>query len=70
MTPYNKFTGDGNGFTFADYNAHEMGDAVRRALEAYNQPEIMNGLIRSAMSADFGFDRSAEDYARLYIWML
>ena len=70
VTPYNKFTGEGNGFTFADYNAHEMGDAVRRALEAYNQPEIMNGLIRSAMSADFGFDRSAEDYARLYIWML
>ncbi len=24
VTPYNKFTGEGNGFSFKNYNAHEM----------------------------------------------
>jgi hypothetical protein len=30
----------------------------------------MDGLIDHAMAADFGFAQSAEDYARLYLWML
>ncbi len=30
----------------------------------------MNNLIRSAMDCDFGFDLSAEEYAKLYLWML
>jgi hypothetical protein len=30
----------------------------------------MRGLIRSAMEADFGFELSAHEYARLYLWML
>jgi starch synthase len=70
VTPYNRFTGTGDGFTFSDFNAHEMKDAVMRALEAYEKPEVMNGLVRSAMEADFGFENSAAEYAKLYIWML
>jgi glycogen synthase len=30
----------------------------------------MNGLVRSAMEADFGFENSAAEYAKLYVWML
>jgi starch synthase len=70
VIPYNQFTGEGDGFTFADFNAHLMKDAVLRALDAYKTPEVMNGLVRSAMEADFGFEKSAEEYAKLYIWML
>ena len=44
--------------------------AMRKAMICYRRPEVMNGLIRSAMDCDFGFDRSAEEYARLYVWML
>ena len=43
---------------------------MRKAIECYHNPEVMNGLIRSAMDVDFGFDRSAEEYAKLYLWML
>ena len=43
---------------------------MRKALDCYRKPEVMEGLIRNAMSKDFGFDRSAEEYAKLYVWML
>lgn len=71
VVPYNQYTGEGTGFTFANYNAHEMKDAVERAVRVYREePEAWTGLMRSAMAADFGFEHSAEDYARLYIDIL
>ena len=70
VKPYNPFTGEGNGFSFANYDAWELRDAMRKAIECYYKSDVMNGLIRSAMEVDFGFDRSAEEYARLYLWML
>ena len=47
-----------------------MRDAIRMALGCYANDEIMHGLITRGMQADFGFDLSAEEYARHYIWML
>lgn len=70
VTPYNKYEGTGDGFSFRDFNAHEMKAAVQEALQAYCEPSAMTGLIRAAMEADFGFDKSAEEYAKLYLWML
>ena len=71
VVPYNQFTGEGTGFTFANYNAHEMKATIERALSVYrDEPETWNKLVRNAMAADFGFERSAEGYARLYIDLL
>ena len=70
VIPYNRFTGECNGFSFANFDAWEMRDAMRKALECYRNEEIMDGLITRAMQADFGFERSAHEYARHYIWML
>ncbi|NCB50842.1 MAG: glycogen synthase GlgA [Clostridia bacterium] len=71
VRPYNRFTGEGDGFSFANYNAHEMKDAILSALDVYeNQPETWNRLINNAMSEDFGFARSAEEYVKLYIDLL
>jgi len=70
VIPYNKYTGEGTGFSFTNYNAHEMKEAILLALDCYSKPEVMSGLRRSAMEADFSFTRSAEEYARLYLWML
>ena len=70
VRPYNQFTGEGDGFTFANYDAWELRDAVRKALNCYRNEEIMNGLIRSGMSVDFGFELSALEYAKLYLRML
>ena len=71
VSPYNRFTGEGNGFSFSNFNAHEMKDAVIRAMDVYqNEPKAWLNLVRNAMSQDFGFARSAEEYTRLYIGML
>lgn len=70
VIPYNCVTGEGDGFSFANYNALEMRDTIVRALEAYKNKDVMKGLISTAMGMDFGFDISAGEYAKLYICML
>ena len=64
---FNPETKEGLGFTFKTYNAHDMLDAVRRALDCYYQPELWyKGVVKNAMSADFSWDKSAEQYLALY----
>ena len=71
VIPYNQYTGEGTGFSFANYNAHEMKRAVECAVGLYRDyHDIWEGLMRNAMGMDFGFERSAEEYARLYIDLL
>ena len=70
VIPYNCVTGEGDGFSFANYNALEMRDTIVRALETYKNKDVMKGLISTAMGMDFGFDISAGEYAKLYICML
>lgn len=66
VIPYNCFTGEGTGFTFANYSADEMMGAVRYALECWKKPEVMQGLVQSCLNSNFSFDASALEYARLY----
>ncbi len=70
VTPYNRFTGEGNGFSFANFDAWEMRDTIRLAISCFKKADVMNGLIDKAMRADYGFERSAEQYVHLYIDML
>ncbi len=63
---YNKFTGEGNGFSFPDYNAHELLYTIERAGGLYRNKEVMNGLIFHAMRYDSSFERSAKSYIGLY----
>ncbi len=66
VQPYNVFTKEGTGFSFANYNAHEMKDAVARALEIYQNKGQWEDLIISCMSQDFSWDNSAREYRNLY----
>lgn len=66
IKPYNKFTGEGNGFTFANYNAHEMKDAVKRAVELYLDKKKWKALVKTVMDVDFSWNASAEKYMDLY----
>ena len=70
VIPYNRFSGEGDGFSFTNFDAWEMRDAMRLAMACYKDREIMDGLIGRAMRKNFGFEQSAEEYARLYVWML
>ena len=62
--------GEGNGFTFKTYNAHDMLDALRRAIWAYNDKDYWKTLVIRAMECDFSWGRSANEYIRLYKQLL
>ena len=70
VQPYNRYTDEGTGFSFANYNPGEMMDIVEYALSFYHNQKVMSGLRRRAMSADYSFDLSALEYAKLYIKIL
>lgn len=57
---------DGNGFTFADYNADEMLATIRRATALYHDRTAWTALVGRAMASDFSWGRSANEYIRLY----
>ncbi len=58
--------GVGNGFTFATYNAHDMLEAVWRALAGYGNTEGWNQLVLRAMNCDNSWKRSAGEYLKIY----
>ena len=58
--------GEGNGFTFAGYSAHELYDACCRAQDRYYSKEDWNNLIKYDMECDFSWDVSAKSYEGLY----
>lgn len=66
VTPYNVFTGDGNGFSFTNYNAHDMLNVICYALDTIADPKQKHRLIQQAMQADNSFRVSAEKYRELY----
>jgi len=64
---YNQFTGDGNGFTFLNYNAHDMLHVVERAVKLWKEePETWKKLARRAMGEVYDWNRSAKTYQEVY----
>ena len=64
---YNKFTDAGNGFSFFNYNAHDMLHTVRRAVHYYkNNREVWYKLIVRGMTGDYSWFSSAGKYLALY----
>ena len=66
IIPYDKYTKQGNGFRFADYNAHEMMYALKRALSAYENYEEWKQIVENAMNSDYSWKESAREYKALY----
>ena len=67
VVPYNQYTDEGNGFSFANYNAHEMLFTLERAVKYFYEDKPMwDRLMARGMKQDFSWTRSAEDYLALY----
>ena len=65
---YNEETGMGNGFSFFNYNAHDMLHTIERALDFYqNKPEVWKTLQERGMKGDYSWSHSAKDYLNLYL---
>ncbi len=64
---YNEFTGEGNGFTFLNYNAHDMLHVIESAVDMYNNNrEQFKKIAVRAMRGLYGWDQSAYKYVDLY----
>ena len=71
VEPYNEYEGKGTGFSFANYNAHEMLDTINYAKYIYyNKKREWNKIIDRAMAADFSWNTSAKKYQELYDWLI
>jgi starch synthase len=66
VQPYDELTGNGNGFTFKNFNAHDMLHTIRRAIYFYQQNETWRMIINNAMSQDYSWLQSARKYHEIY----
>ena len=65
--PYDEFANEGTGFSFANYNAHEMLGVVRYAKSIYfNRRREWNKIIDRGIHQDFSWTNSAKKYQELY----
>ena len=64
---YEPWTGQGNGFSFANYNAGDMAHVVCEAIDLYHDNrETFKTLQERGMNEDFSWKRSAKEYRTIY----
>ena len=59
-----------NGYTFANYNAHDMLYVIRQAVADYRNKSEWEKLRKRALASDFSWNKSAQTYEALYLEML
>ncbi len=59
-----------NGYTFTNYNAHDMLYVIRQAMADYKNKEVWSKLMYRAATTDFSWNNSAKQYEALYMSML
>ena len=71
VEPYNEFESRGTGFSFQNYNAHEMLGVIRYAERIYyDKKREWNKIIDRAMAMDYSWHTSAGKYQELYDWLI
>lgn len=64
---YNEANGEGNGFTFFNYNAHDMLHVIIKAIKNYNEDKALwKTLQKRGMTGDYSWTKSAKKYEDLY----
>jgi starch synthase len=54
------------GFTFSDYSALALGEALQRACRAYAQEDEWKRIVQAGMKQDWSWATSARSYVELY----
>jgi len=71
VEPYNEFESTGTGFSFTNYNAHEMLETIRYAERIYyDKKREWNKIIDRGMAVDFSWHVSAKKYQEMYDWLI
>ncbi len=66
VTAFNEFDQTGTGFSFKNYNAHDMLYTIKYALEIFNDKQQWKGIVKRAMNMDYSWKNSAKEYQKLY----
>ena len=66
ISPYNKYNGKGNGFSFCNFNANELLMIIEYALEVYQDKESWSSIVKQAIKSNYSWDKSADEYCKLY----
>ncbi|NCA98689.1 MAG: glycogen synthase GlgA [Clostridia bacterium] len=67
VTPFNVETGEGNGFSFPNINAHDFLFLTKDAAKIYREkPQSWAQLVDNAMKGDYSWDKSAQQYKDLF----
>lgn len=67
VKPYNEYTQTGTGFSFRNYNAHEMLHVIEYAMQVFEKDKTSwEGLMRRGMEQNFSWNASARKYEDLY----
>jgi len=67
IQPYNEYENTGIGFSFANYNAHEMLSIINYAKDVYyNNKKAWGEIIKRGMKMDYSWQNSARKYEQLY----
>ena len=67
VEPYNPLTHEGTGFGFVDYGSYFLMQALKQAIELYqDEPKVWKKLMSNAMAKDFSWDVSSQRYLELY----
>ena len=67
IIPYNECTGEGDGFSFANYSSWELMNTIEYALRCYKDKSVWKEITESAMKKDNSWIKSAETYKDLYL---
>jgi starch synthase len=68
QTPPVEGRANANGFVFEDYTPEALLATLRRALELFWNREEWRALQACGMAADHSWDRSAQEYVKIYNW--
>ncbi len=64
---YNEFENTGTGFSFKEYNAHDMMHVIQYAKDVYtNHRDKWDALVLRAMTTDYSWNIPAQKYENLY----
>lgn len=70
VKPYDEKIKEGNGFSFTNYNAHDMLYTINRAVTFYRDKKTWARIFLNALEGDYSWNRSAREYRDLYQLML
>ncbi|MGL4534128.1 MAG: glycogen synthase, partial [Fusobacteriaceae bacterium] len=67
VTSFNEHDNSGTGFSFRNYNAHDMLHTIKYALDIYNHHgEVWKGVVKNAMKYNSSWEISAKKYLKIY----